>query len=262
MEEGYIAAKTSWVDYSEGIHAFLAVPTRWNPPYRAMILCHERYGLVKHTLDLAARFASYGYVCLAPDFASNWDGDKDALNRGDARLDISQDVITFSMSSSLDYLKALDVVDADRCAAMGVCMSGNYPWFLNAVRQDVAANICYYGGARTSEEVLAATTAPSLVVFGEKDHGTSVDMMHEMRRKLEALNKSYDFRIYEDGPHGFLNDTMPGRYRQKEAESAWNLLLDFLDRVYAGYYPPDRVRQRFESNIAADYDFTKNVRME
>lgn len=262
MEEGYIAAKTSWVDYSEGIHAYLAVPTRWNPLYRGMILCHERYGLVKHTLDLAARFASYGYVCLAPDFASNWDGDKDALNRGDARLDISQDVITFIMSSSLDYLKALDVVDAERGAAMGVCMSGNYPWFLNSVRQDVAANICYYGGARTSDEVLRATTAPSLVVFGEKDHGTSVDMMHEMRRKLEVLNRRYDFRIYEDGPYGFLNDTMPGRYRQKEAEAAWNLLLDFLDHVYAGYYPPDRVRQRFESNIAADYDFTKNVRME
>ena len=76
MEEGYIAAKTSWLTYSEGIRGFLAVPDRWAPPYRGMILCHERYGLVKHTLDLAARFASYGYICLAPDFASNWDGDK------------------------------------------------------------------------------------------------------------------------------------------------------------------------------------------
>ena len=262
VEEGYLAAKTSWVTYGEGIRAFLATPQRWSAPYRGMILCHERYGLVKHTLDLAARFASYGYACIAPDFASNWDGDKEALNRGDARLGIGQDEVRFIMSASLDYLTGLPEVDADRCAAMGVCMSGGYPWLLNSIRKDVAANICVYGGAGTSEDVLREVTAPSLVVFGERDHGTSVEKMQAMRQRLEGLNKSYDFRIFEDGPHGFLNDTMPGRYRQKEAEAAWALTLDFLDRVYAGYYRPERLRWRFESNVAVDYDFSKNVRLE
>lgn len=58
-----------------------------------------------------------------------------------------------------------------------------------------------------------------------------------------------------------LNDTMPGRYRQPEAEAAWTHMLGFLDRVYAGAFPKDRVRCRFEAGIAADYDFTKNVRL-
>lgn len=262
MEEGYIGSTTSWVTYSEGINGFLAIPERWQPPYRGMILCHERYGLVKHTLDLAARFASYGYVCLAPDFACRWNGDKEALNRGDAHLDISHDEIKAIMSDSLDYLKEQKQVDTERCASMGVCMSGLYPWLLNTVRKDVAANICYYGGARTADDVYRDISAPSLVVFGEKDHGTSIEQMHAMRAKLEEHNKSYDFRIFEEGPHGFLNDTMPGRYRMKESEAAWNLAMDFLDRVYAGYYPTDRVRWRFEANVAADYDFSKNVRQE
>ena len=38
-------------------------------------------------------------------------------------------------------------------------------------------------------------------------------------------------------PHGWLNDTMPGRYRQAEAEAAWAMMIDFLNRVYAGAYP-------------------------
>jgi carboxymethylenebutenolidase len=262
MEESYIGAETSWVTYSEGIRGFLAIPQRWSPPYRGIILCHERYGLFKHTLDLAAKFASYGLVCLAPDFACRWDGDKEALARGDTGLTITVDEVRAIMSDSLDFLKDRKEVDANRCAAMGVCMSGWYPWLLNSIRQDVTANICYYGGAKTPAEVYEALTAPSLVVFGEGDHSSSLEAMMNMRHGLEAANKSYDFRIYKGAPHGFLNDVMPGRYRQKEAEDAWALAIDFLDRVDAGYYAGDRVRWRFESEIAPDYDFTKNVRFE
>jgi hypothetical protein len=55
---------------------------------------------------------------------------------------------------------------------------------------------------------------------------------------------------------------MPGRYRQAEAETAWALMIDFLNRVHQGAYPPGRMRQRFEADIAMDYDFKKNVRLE
>jgi hypothetical protein len=33
-----------------------------------IFVCHERYGLVQHTLDLAQRFANDGYVAIAPDW--------------------------------------------------------------------------------------------------------------------------------------------------------------------------------------------------
>jgi hypothetical protein len=55
---------------------------------------------------------------------------------------------------------------------------------------------------------------------------------------------------------------MPGRYRQPEAETAWAQAVDFLRRVHNGEFPTNRVRQRFEADYAADYDFKKNVRME
>ena len=37
--------------------------------------------------------------------------------------------------------------------------------------------------------------------------------------------------------------------------------MDFLDRVYAGEFPAERVIWRFESDIAPSYDFTKKVRL-
>src|SRR4051794_27615536 len=82
-EHSHIGARTSWVTFPDKARAFLAIPARFRPPFPAVVLGHERYGLVQHTLDLAAKFASYGYVCIAPDMASHWDGDKDALNRGE-----------------------------------------------------------------------------------------------------------------------------------------------------------------------------------
>src|ERR671923_2585273 len=80
-ERKYIGANTSWVDIGEGTQAFVTAPQQGKAPFRAVVLGHERYGLVQHTLDLAAKFAAYGYICVAPDMASHWKGDKATLNR-------------------------------------------------------------------------------------------------------------------------------------------------------------------------------------
>ena len=45
----------------------------------AVVILHERYGLVQHTLDLAQRLAADGYVALAPDLFSRWQGDRERL---------------------------------------------------------------------------------------------------------------------------------------------------------------------------------------
>jgi hypothetical protein len=52
-EKNYIGATTSWVDVGENTQAFLAMPKAGTEPFAAVIIGHERYGLVQHTLDLA-----------------------------------------------------------------------------------------------------------------------------------------------------------------------------------------------------------------
>jgi carboxymethylenebutenolidase len=261
--ENYIGAETSWVIRDPDKRAFLALPTRGTPPFRAVILGHERYGLAQHTLDLAAKFASYGYVCMAPDMTMHWDGDKEALLEGRANLTINHDQIRGYYSFCLDHLLELPDVDSARIAAMGVCASGHYPLLLNGARKEIAANIVFYGAQRdrAPDEVIAAISAPVLGVFGEKDSGISVEDVRTLRDRLERHNKNYEIKLYADSPHGWLNSTMPGRYRQPESEAAWTYMMGFLDRVYAGAFPADRVRWHFESDVATDYDFTKNVRL-
>jgi hypothetical protein len=54
---------------------------------------------------------------------------------------------------------------------------------------------------------------------------------------------------------------MPGRYRPRQADQAWALIMDFLERAFAGQFPADRAVWRFDSDIAVAYDFTKKVRL-
>jgi carboxymethylenebutenolidase len=257
----HLGAKTSWVELEDGARAFLAIPGRFRAPYGAVVLGHERYGLVQHTLDLTAKFASYGYVGIAPDMASHWDGDKEALNRGDVGLTLTEDQVKSYMSHSMDFVKRLPEVEASRVAVMGVCQSGGYPHLVNSVRPDVAANIIFYGGTRPRDDVVQALTAPTLGVFGEADHTISIADVYAFRARLEEHRKNYEIKLFPEMPHGWLNDTMPGRYRQMEAEEAWVLLMAFLDRVFSGGFPPDRVRWRIAAQYSRDYDFTKNVRL-
>jgi len=261
-EKNHIGATTSWVDVGENTQAFLAMPKAGTEPFAAVIIGHERYGLVQHTLDLAAKWAAFGYVCVAPDMASHWQGDKVALNRGEARLQLTDDKVQYYYGLCLDYLLARPDVNRHQVAAMGVCQSGGYPLLINSIRPEISANIVVYGGTGTSEEVIAACTAPIIGIFGEADHTVSVEVVDRFRGTLQRLNKSYELKVYAGMPHGWFNDTMPGRYRQRGAEEAWFQIIHFLENVYAGTYPKDRIRWSWEGDISTGYDFSKNVRLE
>ncbi|MFN0074725.1 MAG: dienelactone hydrolase family protein [Chloroflexota bacterium] len=260
-EHNYIGANTSWIDVGDNTRAFLTTPKDGTGPFPAVIIGHERYGLVQHTLDLAAKWASYGYVCVAPDMASHWEGDKEALNRGDIGLTLTDDQVRYYYGLCLDYLLEASGVDSACIASMGVCQSGGYPLLLNSIRPEVCASLVIYGGSRTPEEVIAACTAPILGIFGEADHTMSIETVDAFRNLIQKHQKSYEFTMYADMPHGWLNDTMPGRYRQRAAEAVWIQMVQFLEKVSAGGFPRDRVRWRWESDISTTYDFSKMVRL-
>jgi len=263
---------SSTVRLPSGMTAFRALPkAKGKRP--AMILLHERYGVVQHTKDLIIKFAKAGYVALAPDLFWRFTGDRKALERGDARADIRDSEALDDLGTSIDYLKKLDVVDPGRIAVMGVCQTGRQAVLPATDRADVAACVVFYGAAGgkewTTDEfrpvlietLLEKLSCPLLGVFGEADHIISVDDVLRFRGALERHKKSYHIRIYPDASHGWLNDTMPGRYRKEAAVDAWNLLLAFLKKTMNGR-SKEKISWVFESDFSANYDFKKNVRME
>src|SRR5262249_43070868 len=168
---------------------------------------------------------------------------------------------------------ALGQVDASRIAVKGVCQTGRHPLVL-AAQRPIAAALVWYGAASQREwqasvpypkpldQLTAAGEWAVLGIFGESDRVISLADVRRLRDCLDRHDKSYTIKVYADAPHGWLNDTMPGRYRRAQAEAAWAMQLAFLGRVLDPGYDRARCVQVYECDHSANYDFTKNVRME
>jgi carboxymethylenebutenolidase len=240
----------------------------------AVIILHERYGIDQHTKDLTVKLAQAGFVGLAPDLFSRFNGDRKALQRGEVRVEIRDDEAIQDLGGAIDYLKQLDSVDGSRIALIGVCQTGRQPLLVAANRNDIAAVVVLYGAIGGREwlthelrpapvnQLIARCSCPVLGIFGEADHIISVDDVIKFRGCLEESKNTYHVRLYRDAPHGWLNDTMPGRYRKEAAKDAWNLIMSFLKKSFTNSRESDRIVWTFESDYSTKYDFSKNVRLE
>jgi carboxymethylenebutenolidase len=266
-EVDYRRVQSSMVQCASGMDAYLALP---GTPglHPGVVLLHERYGLAQHTKDLATRFASEGYACIAPNLFFREPNQAEIL-RGDANGHHTDDSVSEDVAAAIERLALAPEANVERVAVMGVCATGRYPLVVAARRSDVEACLVFYGGTpRTDDgrepllDIAKRSRAPVLGVFGELDHVDSVENVRAFRDCLEDARRSYHIKLVAGVPHGFLNDTMPGRYRRPEAEAAWQLLMDFLRRVRSRGFPSDRVQWTWESDISTGYDSSKNVRME
>jgi len=267
------AIKPATVKFGGGIGAVRALP-RAKGKRPAVIILHERYGIDQHTKDLTVKLAQAGFVGLAPDLFHRFTGDRNVVLRGEQRVDLTDEGALADLNAAVEYLKKLPGVDASRIGIIGVCQSGRQPVLLAAKRNDIAGAVVLYGaiGGREwqgnelrptpIEELIAQVTCPVLGVFGEADHIISLDDVVRFRNCFEKAKKSCQIGLYRDAPHGWLNDTMPGRYRQEAAHDAWKLMMAFMKKCFAGGWDKDRIVCTFESDYSTKYDFSKNVRME
>jgi carboxymethylenebutenolidase len=265
------AVQTLDVKCSNGMPAFVAYPTS-NGPCPVYVLLHERYGLVEHTKDLALRCARDGFFVVAPNLFFRH-ADQAQLSAGNSRYDLSDDESIVSLRAVLEELKNCPEADAERVAVGGYCQTGRFP-LVFAAHVPIQAAIVWYGAAskrewgvnerqpQPLEKVIAQLPCPVFGAFGSDDHIISVSDIQRFRGALEATNKSYDLNIYRGAPHGWLNDTMPGRYRREQAEAAWSDQQRFLQAVLDRKAGQDSVSWKFTSAIASDYNFEKNVRLE
>ena len=185
---------------------------------------HERYGLVKHTQDQAMRCARDGFAVLAPNFFFRHP-DQKVLNAGDCRYDMTDPESVELIKAALAAVKNHKAADPSKVVVVGYCQTGRHP-LVFAAEVPISAAVVWYGAAATREwevnklqpkpldDVIAKLDCPVFGAFGEADHIISLDDVRRFRNSLEKHKKNYDIHIYKGAPHGWLNDTMPGRYRK------------------------------------------------
>jgi carboxymethylenebutenolidase len=252
-------------------HGWVAVPDDLGSPVPTpvVIICHERYGVVRHTVELTEKFAVAGFIAVAPDFYADMD-----LSGEHERLPDVGDVAALRhLDAAIAYARTLGpYVKSAPVAVVGICRTGSYGILASAARDDIAAVVMLYGGAQPREyevgdlrttpyaDLIGAGTAPVLGIWGEKDHTMSVKDVRRVRDLLEDARRSYEFVMYPDLPHGWLNDTMPGRFRAAQARETFELIVSWLHATFAARAGAPAVSWRFRSTIAPDYDFASNTR--
>lgn len=237
----------------------------------SVILLHERYGLVQHTGDLARTLASEGYCVATPDLFF-YVADQEGLHAGVEKATPADAYVLERLDEVVDLLRSEPYADGGKLAIIGVCQTGRYPIIYGAKR---ALNACIvlYGGVSNweeseqnpepMEEIIANLNAPLLGLYGEIDHSISVPSVVKLRNVLEQCDKSYRIKVFEDMPHGWLNSTMPGRYRKVAADNAMFEIVRFLKQnLSETSLRPGRVVWEFDSNKDTNYDFSRNVRFE
>ena len=262
---------TQDITCDNGMPAFLAY-AGGGGSFPTVILMHERYGLVQHTRDQAMRCARDGYAVLAPNFFFRRP-DQAALNAGNSRYDLTDPESVELIKAALATLTKHAAADLSKVVVAGYCQTGRHP-LIFAPEVPISAAVVWYGAASKREwevnklqpkpldEVIAALPCPVFAAFGEADHIISIEDVQRLRNRLEAHRKSYNIHLYAGAPHGWLNDTMPGRYRKPQADAGWAAQQRFLSNVFTGAFETKRASWRFEGDSGADYDFSKNVRME
>jgi len=255
------------------INAYLGIPDEVGRK-PVVVHLHERYGIVQHTTDLGQKFVEAGYVTIVPDFFSRFTGDRSALARGDDRCELSDEEVLLDLDAVVQYLKSVPQADMSKIAMSGVCQTGRQPILAAAKRNLLSAAVVLYGAVYDADwkshpirpepidKLMREVSCPLAAVFGELDNLIHRDNIVRMFSVLAEAKKSFDIRIYADAPHGFLNDTMPGRFRPDQAGAAWNQITSFLQSVFSGRWPKGRAIWRFDANSSLDYDFTKMKRWE
>jgi carboxymethylenebutenolidase len=250
--------------------AWISVPDEPPQGTPIVILCHERYGVVQHTIELADRFAGAGFVTVVPDYYADMD-----LTGHEERLpEVPDHDVLRHLDTAITYARGLPGCGQESpVAVVGVCRTGSYGILASAERSDITAVVMLYGGAQGKEfslgerrarpyaDMLARGKAPVLGLWGERDHTMSVDDVRKVRDLLEDARRSYDFVVYRDMPHGWLNDTMPGRFRSQQAQEAFDTMTSWLHHVTSSG-PTSEVSWSFVSTISAAYDFNSNERLD
>ncbi|KUI46111.1 carboxymethylenebutenolidase [Mycobacterium sp. GA-1199] len=216
------------------VPAYLATPLGLGP-WPGVVVLHEGFGMTRDIVRITDRFASNGYLSIAP-----W-----LFHRGNKIVCI---VRTFQALRNGEGEAVDDIIAArhrlvsdDQCTGkvgvVGFCMGGGFCLVL-APRELFAASAPNYGDWPKDVSNLAKS-CPTVASYGARDL-----MLKGAAAKLDALladgDVPRDIKEYRDVGHCFMNDLETRgplkviqsiarmSYSAPEAEDAWQRIFAFF----------------------------------
>ncbi|HVV84364.1 MAG TPA: dienelactone hydrolase family protein [Kofleriaceae bacterium] len=207
-----------------GGKAYLSLPAG-QPPFPALVVIHEWWGLNEHIEHWADRLAGDGYAALAVDLY----GGKVATTPDDAMaamkaVDPAQAART--ISAAIDFLARDPRVTAAHRGVIGWCFGGGWALQTAIAHPELDAAVIYYGQPVTDPTMLASIKAKLLGIFANRDQSIPPAVVDRFEAALKQAG--VDARILRyDADHAFANPS-GAHYDQAAATAAWAEVEPFL----------------------------------
>ncbi len=141
---------------------YVARPAQGGGP--PVVVIQEWWGLVPHIEQIADRFATEGFIALAPDL---YHGAKatspDAAGKMMMAMRIDQ--AAKDIAAAIDYVAAQPGVTGRKVGIVGFCMGGALSLFAACGNPEVGACVVFYGGHPNVKPDLASLKAPVLGIY-------------------------------------------------------------------------------------------------
>lgn len=233
-----------------GVDVYRAAPS--GTPKGALILIHEIWGLVDHITDVADRYASQGYLVIAPDLLSvqgitptvgaelvalmtEPDEEKRLANQTALREGMAPARAPGYAEVALEMLtRVVDALEAEgfnKIAVLGFCFGGTYSYALAAQDKRIVAAVPFYGTAPQDDKI-PGISCPVLAFYGEIDPPIMEDYPR-VEAAMAKINIDWESHVYPGVQHAFFNDTNKLRYDADAAADSWKRSIAFLDSAFA-----------------------------
>jgi carboxymethylenebutenolidase len=210
-----------------GGKAYLSLP-KGTPPFPAIVVIHEWWGLNTNIQHWADRLASAGWAALAVDLYSGAvTTTPDEAMAAMKAVDPAKAKAT--LRAAIDFLGTDARVAATTRAVIGWCFGGGWSLQSALAFPELKGAIIYYGQLETDPAKLAAIKARVLGIFGTQDKGIPPEQVAKFDQALTTAKVEHEIHSY-DAPHAFANPSNP-KYDETSAADAWTHVLAFLDKL-------------------------------
>jgi carboxymethylenebutenolidase len=217
----------SWIELTpEGaapIPAWRADPA--GPPKGGIVVIQEIFGVNAHIREVTDRFASEGFLAIAPAIF-------DRIEKGfDVGYDAESRTRGMAIMGKFDFDQVMrDVAAAVEAAKpagkvgiVGYCLGGSIAWAAAGQTPGLSAAVGYYGGRVLAMKDMQPKV-PTMLHFGEKDQHIPIAGVKE----VAALHPDVPVYIYP-ADHGF-NCGHRESYDAPSAALAWDRTLAFFQK--------------------------------
>jgi len=207
---------------------------------RGVIVIHENRGLNEHIRDVARRFASEGFVALAPDLLSRLGGtgsarkpsgradeaDESGRVSGDAEAIAALPLygVIDDLKSTFEFLEKHPSVEPTLISSVGFCWGGWRSFTLATAVPKLHKAVIFYGSSPDSgfEKIQASVLAH----YAEWDNRITGNAIWT-KKMMNSAGKTFQYYIYPKADHAFFNDT-GNRHNPEASKLAWQRTLEFL----------------------------------